>query len=161
MGITYHEDEVPSPGEVRALYRAVDWRMKPLASDEVLQQVWERADHRVTVRDDEGGLIAMARAIGDGGFFIGIYDVVVDPAWQGHGIGTEMMRRLMAFIETGPWYRTFLFSAPGKEGFYAKLGFLTPEEVGMTPMFRWKPEYAALHASLHQKDNEECCPCPQ
>jgi GNAT superfamily N-acetyltransferase len=155
--LTYHEQEVPSPDEVRALYRAVDWRMKPLAPDEVLRAVWERAEYCVTVRNEAGTLVGMARAISDGGFFIGIYDVVVDPKYQGQGVGTEMMRLVMQFVETGPWYRTFLFSAPGKEGFYAKLGFLTPEEVGMTPMFRWKPEFAALHASLHAADDKECC----
>ena len=158
MTITYYENEVPQPDEVRALYRAVDWRLKPLASDEVLRRVWEFAEFTVTVRDEAGALVAMSRAIGDGGFFIGIYDVVVHPNLQGMGVGTEMMRRLMAFAEAGPWYRVFLFSAPGKEGFYARLGFQAPEEVGMAPMFRWKPEFIALHAELHRKDNQECCP---
>ena len=66
-------------------------------------------------------LIGGARAVSDGVFYATIYDVVVDPDWQGVGAG----RRLVAdLLDRLPFDKIFLTAAPGKQGFYEKLGFL-------------------------------------
>lgn len=66
-------------------------------------------------------LIGSARAVSDGIYYATIYDVVVDPAWQGKGVGRRLVQDL---IERLPAEKIFLTSVPGKQGFYAKLGFL-------------------------------------
>jgi GNAT superfamily N-acetyltransferase len=66
-------------------------------------------------------LVGGARAVSDGVFYATIYDVVVDPAWQGNGVGRRLVRDLLDRL---PVDKVFLTSVPGKEGFYAKLGFL-------------------------------------
>ena len=69
----------------------------------------------------EGRLIGGARAVSDGVYYATIYDVVVDPDWQGQGVGRALVQDLIGRL---PVEKIFLTSVPGKEGFYAKLGFL-------------------------------------
>lgn len=69
---------------------------------------------------DREKLVGAARAISDGVSSSAIYDVVVDPAYQGKGIG----RRLMdAILEQLPKRSVMLVSTHGNEQFYRKLGF--------------------------------------
>ncbi len=69
---------------------------------------------------------AMGRLVGDGLYYV-LLDVVVAPEFQGQGLGTEVVRRLLdrAERETPPGGRTSvqLIAEPGKEGFYERLGF--------------------------------------
>lgn len=70
--------------------------------------------------------IGMARIIGDGIYFI-IADVIVVPEYQGKGIGTTMMKRLLAYIDenvpVGGRASVQLIAEKGKEVFYAQQGF--------------------------------------
>jgi GNAT superfamily N-acetyltransferase len=66
------------------------------------------------------GLIGLARALCDGQYQAAIYDVVLLPEYQGDGIGKEIMRRLRDML---PVKNVILYSAPGREGFYAKCGY--------------------------------------
>lgn len=68
----------------------------------------------------DGRLIGAGRALSDGVWRASIYDVVVLPEYQGKGIGSQLMRRIIQ--ETNVDVIT-LFAAPGKEAFYSKLGF--------------------------------------
>ncbi len=67
-------------------------------------------------------LVGAARATSDGVFFASVFDVVVDPAHQGNGVGRLLME---ALLEKLPFDRIFLTSVFGKEGFYEKFGFLS------------------------------------
>ena len=81
----------------------------------------------------DGRVVGSARIIGDGGCVAYIADVMVLPEYQGQGIGTAMMERIMAHVKTlaedGCNMFTCLMSAKGKEPFYEKFGFETrPDE---------------------------------
>lgn len=65
-------------------------------------------------------LIGAARAISDGVNSSVVYDVVVEPAYQGQGVGRQLMRNLLGRL---PKRSVMLVSVHGKEGFYRKLGF--------------------------------------
>jgi len=65
-------------------------------------------------------LIGAGRALSDGVWRAAIYDVVVLPEYQGKGIGTRIMRRI---IQEANVDVIMLYTAPGKEAFYSKLGF--------------------------------------
>ena len=71
--------------------------------------------------------VGMTRLMSDGGYFAVVLDVVVLPEYQGQGIGREMMARAVAHLKgslrPGEHSYTILTSAPGKEGFYEKMGF--------------------------------------
>ena len=69
-----------------------------------------------------GRLIGFDRAISDGVYQAAIYDVVVIPEFQGRGIGTTIIKN---FLSNLPSCNFILYTMPGKEDFYRKLGFRT------------------------------------
>lgn len=75
---------------------------------------------------NEKEAVGMARVIGDGVYHL-IVDVVVKPEFQGQGIGTELINRVLNYIEEGleQGERTSvqLISEAGKECFYESFGF--------------------------------------
>jgi len=84
-----------------------------------LRQAFEASYAAIVVRDD-GKLIGLARALCDGQYQAAIYDVVLLPEYQGQGVGKEIMRRLRDML---PVKNVILYAVPGREGFYAKLGY--------------------------------------
>ena len=82
----------------------------------------------ITVGRDDGKVISMARAVGDGGYHLLVVDVIVHPDYQGQGIGRQMITQLIDFvhndyIEPGETTMVSLLSAKDKEPFYEKFGF--------------------------------------
>ena len=73
----------------------------------------------VFVYDDQK-LIGFGRAISDGMIQTAIYDVAVTPAWQGQGIGKQIIEKIVASL---PGCNFILYASPGKEPFYEKLKF--------------------------------------
>lgn len=69
----------------------------------------------------------MGRIIGDGARIFYIQDVVIHPDYQRIGIGTQIMEKLLNYIENLPFsshnIMIGLMSAKGKEGFYERFGF--------------------------------------
>lgn len=68
--------------------------------------------------------VAFARATGDGVFNAIIWDVVVDPSFQGIGLGKAVMERLMKELLEKGIYNIALYSEPRVLGFYRPLGFV-------------------------------------
>ena len=68
----------------------------------------------------DGKLVGAARAISDGVISSAVYDVVVDPDYQGQGIGRQVMQALLSRL---PKRSVMLVSTHGNEAFYRKLGF--------------------------------------
>ncbi|MBI3607260.1 MAG: GNAT family N-acetyltransferase [Nitrospirae bacterium] len=71
---------------------------------------------------EEGKLVAAGRALADGADCSYICDIAVLPSHQGMGVGKEMVSRLVA--DSKEHKKIILYSVPGKESFYEKLGFL-------------------------------------
>jgi GNAT superfamily N-acetyltransferase len=66
-------------------------------------------------------LIGVGRALADGIDCSYICDVAIHPNYQGQGIGKEIVNKL---IELSKGHnKIILYSYPGKERFYSKLGF--------------------------------------
>lgn len=66
-------------------------------------------------------LIGAGRVLADGVDSAYICDVAVHPAFQGKGLGTQIVSRLIA--QSSGHRKILLYSIPGKEHFYRKLGF--------------------------------------
>ena len=111
-------DDVDWP-EMETLYRRAPLGHKPA---ELLRTVFGNSRFRCFVRDGEGRLVAAGRALADGADASYICDVAVLPEHQGSGLGRQVVARL---VEASRGHRKILlYSVPGKEGFYRKLGFL-------------------------------------
>ena len=69
--------------------------------------------------------VAFARATGDGVFNAIIWDVVVDPSYQGLGLGKAVMERLVTELLRKGITNIALYSEPRVLGFYRPLGFVS------------------------------------
>ena len=70
---------------------------------------------------DGASLVGAGRALADGVDCSYICDVAVHPDYQGIGLGKALIERLRD-LSTGH-RKIILYANPGKEGFYARLGF--------------------------------------
>ncbi|WP_097028124.1 GNAT family N-acetyltransferase [Clostridium peptidivorans] len=86
---------------------------------EVHKRAFENSYTVVFVYDDDK-LVGFGRAISDGAYQAGIYDVAVIPEYQGKGIGKMIIQHIIAAI---PQCNFILYAAIGKERFYESLGF--------------------------------------
>lgn len=70
--------------------------------------------------------VGMGRLIGDGLYFV-VVDIVVQPAYQKNGIGSEILNRIIEYVDkvtpVGGRSSVQLIAEKGKEVFYEKLGF--------------------------------------
>jgi GNAT superfamily N-acetyltransferase len=116
--ITIRTDRDLPYDQVISLYESVGWscaRKPDLLHRAVL------AAHSVVTAWDGVRLVALGYAISDGHLVVCYPHLVVAPAWQGRGIGSALMRRLMFR------YREFHMQSLIADGraldFYQKLGF--------------------------------------
>ncbi|VFQ95312.1 unnamed protein product [Cuscuta campestris] len=68
--------------------------------------------------------VAFARATGDGVFNGIIWDVVVDPRFQGIGLGKAVVERIVAGLLEKGVTNIALYSEPRVLGFYRSMGFV-------------------------------------
>ena len=122
--IRYSEAGEVSAEKVVALYRANGW--SSAEKPELLHKALVGSHSLVTAWDNER-LVGLGNAISDGFLVVYYPHLLVLPEYQGRGIGTELMRRLMAR------YRGFhqhILVADGRAiEFYRKCGF---ERAGRT-----------------------------
>jgi GNAT superfamily N-acetyltransferase len=126
--IRFSEDrDLPLEG-VLALYRANGWScaQKPDALHGALL-----ASNTLITAWDGDQLIGLGNAISDGHLVVYYPHLLVLPEYQGHGVGSELMRRLMAPYHG---FHQHMLVADGRAlDFYRKCGF---ERAGQTePMW--------------------------
>lgn len=97
--------------------------------DRPLEQVEKALNHDlfdvVAICDDE--VVGMGRLVGDGVLYWYLQEIVVLPQFQGKGIGTSIVNRLLEHIKENTEVDTFtsvgLTAAKGKDTFYERFGF--------------------------------------
>jgi GNAT superfamily N-acetyltransferase len=116
--IGYSDDRKPSLPEVVDLYRSVGWSSaeKPDALHKGLV-----ASHSVVTAWDGEVLVGLGNAISDGHLVVYFPHLVVRPAYQGAGIGTALMTRLLARYQG--FHQQALLADGRAIDFYKKLGF--------------------------------------
>lgn len=126
-------DDSLSISEYKNILDLVGWKR---ASDRLLKISLQNSMTVKYVLNDT--TVGMARLVTDWGYAGLIMDVVVIPEYQGRGIGTKMINRLLQRVndrlEPGEEVMLQLLAAPGKVDFYKKFGFkvkLTTAEAGM------------------------------
>lgn len=106
----------------------ISWEEVPRLLEKVGMAHVEADKHRISFEAsyavifvfDQDKLIGLGRMISDGIRQSALYDIAVDPEYQGQKIGREIVQRLMA---TTPDCNFILYASPGKEDFYKKLNF--------------------------------------
>lgn len=117
----------------------VDWRKvsetlrrvgMSYGDPDIHRKAFENSHTTVFVYSDDQ-LIGFGRAISDGVYQAAIYDVAVVPEFQKQGIGTSIIKHILARLSD---CNVILYASPGKEGFYRTLG-LRQMKTGMA-LFR-------------------------
>ncbi len=124
--------------EYMELRRKVGWCEFPL---EEAQAGIDNAYMIICVRDDDKA-IGVVRLLWDGGYVAFLSDVIVDPRYQGKGIGRALVeaviKRIKDDMKPGYKVKLNLNSAKGKEKFYEKFGFRErPNEDAGPGMDQW------------------------
>ena len=112
----YSLDQI-SWDELSALYRVAPLGNK---KPEALKVAFSNSRYYCFVFDSER-LVGAGRALADGVDCSYLCDVAVHPTYQGMGLGKAIVSNLVAFSRGHK--KIILYTAPGKEAFYQKLGF--------------------------------------
>ncbi|MBU6229540.1 MAG: GNAT family N-acetyltransferase [Cyanobacteria bacterium REEB459] len=78
--------------------------------------------HPVVTAWDRQRLMGFARATSDGVFRATIWDVVIDPDYQGSGLGRKMVETLVSHPHMSRVERIYLMTT-NQQGFYHRIGF--------------------------------------
>jgi GNAT superfamily N-acetyltransferase len=117
-GIQYSENREISVSAILHLYQANEWSSadKP----ELLQKALINS-HSLVTAWSEAELVGLGNAISDGHLVVYYPHLLVHPAYQGKGIGTQLMRMLMKRYEG---FHMQMLTADGRAlDFYRKCGF--------------------------------------
>lgn len=130
MAVQIERDVYPKTSKLAALYEAVGW--SAYTQDEAsLTRAVAQSLAVVTAWEGEEWLVGLARAVGDGESVLFIQDVLVHPAYQGHGIGSALVRELCAMYPAVRQKLLLADNAPRLADFYRNLGLTPAKEKGM------------------------------
>lgn len=120
------------------LFASAGWGEMPR---DVVETALQKSYATFEVKEN-GQTIAMARLLGDGAMAFFLKDFVVEPSFQGKGIGRMLMNHIEAYIrqKLQPGWEGYLqlVSARGKEGFYQHMGYaMHPHETSGAGMSKW------------------------
>ena len=129
-------EALPDPAAYFALFNTTGWNdeygLDAATLFAALRQSWY-----FVAAYDGATLAGTGRIVSDGVLHALIVDVIVRPEYQGRGIGTRVMERLLARCRAAGLRDVQLFCARDKAPFYARLGFVPrPTEA---PGMDWRP----------------------
>lgn len=104
---------------IDVLVRSTLAERRPVDRPAVMREMLERADLIVTARADEK-LVGVSRAITDYSYCTYLSDLAVDQAYQGRGIGRELIRR--THEAAGVHTTLILLAAPKAQTYYPHIG---------------------------------------
>ena len=99
------------------LFQEVNWKHRVA---EEIEQAFKLSTNTIFIYD-QGTMIAFGRTIGDGRYYAMLADIVVDPSYQGKGLGKYLVTKLNSLL--GNYHFVNLSAAPGADNFYKSLGW--------------------------------------
>lgn len=115
-------------GEILALYSSVGWTNYTDNPDR-LERAYENSLVKIGAFDD-GRLIGVIRAVGDGETILFVQDILVYPEYQRMGIGTTLMRAVMEQYASVYQFELLTDNTEKTVRFYQLLGLVKAEEIG-------------------------------
>lgn len=106
----------------------INWEEVPQLLEKVGMSFVDVERHRISFENsfavvfvfDKKKMVGIGRSISDGVRQSALYDIAIDPTFQGCGIGRKVIDIL---VNATPDCNFVLYASPGKEDFYRKLGF--------------------------------------
>jgi len=121
MNIEY-EEKAPGIDEYFPLFLTTGWNDEYRFTKDEIRAAIAGSWYAVSAYDG-GKLVGCGRTISDGLHHALVVDIIVDPDYQGRGIGGEILKRIVAECRSHNIRDIQLFAAKGKAGFYEKHGF--------------------------------------
>lgn len=116
------EQQIPSIQEINALTDAIGWGQR---SSELWQRALEASSYIAFSRNENGELTGFGRILEDGVMCM-FYDIGVHPDYQGTGVGSKIMTKLVDKVKESGYVSIGLFvweDNPTTAEFYSKFGF--------------------------------------
>lgn len=114
------EPELTVADFIDVLRRSTLAERRPVHDTAVISKMLQQADLIVTARDDKGVLAGVSRGLTDFAYCTYLADLAVDEAFQGRGIGRELIRR--THEAAGLHTMLILLAAPKAETYYPHIG---------------------------------------
>ena len=102
---------------ISTLFELVAWGKRPANE---IKAAFETSTVVCFIKQDNA-IVGFGRTVDDGRYYALLVDVVIHPNYQKQGLGTVIVNRLKEQLK-GYEFVT-LTAAPGKDGFYKKLGW--------------------------------------
>lgn len=122
MTLRYSED-LPDPDDYHELFATTGWNELYGVGAQELVRGLGTSWHVVSAWEGDR-LVGFGRLLSDGVLYAVVFDMIVAPERQGRGIGSEILRRLLARCDEAGIRDVLLFSARGKAGFYRRFDFV-------------------------------------
>jgi GNAT superfamily N-acetyltransferase len=131
MDVTYRlEPELDAEEFIDLLVRSTLAERRPVDDPETIRGMLRHADLILTARV-EGRLVGISRAITDFSYCTYLSDLAVDEAYQGRGIGRELIRR--THEAAGLQTMLILLAAPKARGYYPHIGLTRHDSCWILP----------------------------
>jgi GNAT superfamily N-acetyltransferase len=114
------EPQLTAAEFIDVLRRSTLAERRPVDDVPRIEQMLRKADIVLTARTSAGLLVGISRAITDFSFCCYLSDLAVDQAYQGHGIGKQLIVRTQEVA--GPQAKLILVAAPGARSYYPHIG---------------------------------------
>jgi GNAT superfamily N-acetyltransferase len=118
---------IPEAAAFVALFESTGWdpegRLTVDAARDALAHTWCAVSAY-----DHDRLVGTGRVVGDGHIHALLSDVIVDPDYQGRGIGSAIVEQLVVECRRARIFYTQLFAATGVRPFYERLGFVARQD---------------------------------
>ncbi|MET0572210.1 MAG: GNAT family N-acetyltransferase [Pedobacter agri] len=99
------------------LFKAVAWKHRE--ADEI-EGAFRNSTNTIFIYDHDN-IIAFGRVVGDGRYYAMLADIVVDPDYQGKGLGKYLVKALNDQLLD--YHFVNLTAAPGADRFYKSIGW--------------------------------------
>jgi ribosomal protein S18 acetylase RimI-like enzyme len=114
------EPDLSAAEFIDVLVRSTLAERRPVDDVATIAGMLARADLLVTARTDDGQLVGVSRAISDFHYCTYLSDLAVDAAFQGRGIGRELVQR--THEAAGLHTMLVLLAAPKAQSYYPHIG---------------------------------------
>ncbi len=126
LKVTFRDEGDIDPEKLVVLYQQAPWAKGRTLTD--AREMLRHTDVAVTAWDGPK-LIGFGRVLTDYVYRASIWDVIVDKRYQGQGVGSEVVRRILHHPRLA---RVELFwLCTRMPGFYERLGFSAKAQTGM------------------------------
>lgn len=120
--IHYVENPDVTVEDVLPLYEAVGWT-NYTTKPEMLKAAFENSLHVLAAFTEEGILVGVLRAVGDGASILFIQDILVTPEYQHQGIGTKLLQQTLEKYKNVYQIQLTTDNSMKKISFYESNGF--------------------------------------